>query len=63
MSSNKLVEYIDSLNSEYVGASIFTNWKRLNDNIADAVNQQYRPGEQVAREWTDYDLMAKLGEI
>jgi hypothetical protein len=57
MSSNKLVEYVESLNSEYVGASIFTNWKRLNDNILDAVNQQYRPGEQFTRQGMYFAVM------
>jgi hypothetical protein len=53
----QLVEYIESLNSEYLGASIFTNWKRLNDNITDAVNQQYRPGEQFTRQGMYFAVM------
>lgn len=53
----KLIEYVEQLNSTYTSASIYTNWKRLNDNIADAVNQQYRPGEQFTRQGMYFAVM------
>lgn len=63
MSSNlstkekKVLEYVDGLGEEYTASPVYNNWKRLNDNIMDAVAQQYRPGEQLTRQGMYFAVM------
>lgn len=63
MSSNlsakqiKVIDYIEGLNMAYTVSPIYQNWQRLNDNIIDASNQQYRPGEQLTRQGMYFGIM------
>lgn len=52
-----VVEYVETLNSTYSTSPIYQNWQRLNDNILDAANQQYRPGEQLTRQGMYFAVM------
>lgn len=60
MSSDKskaIVEYIENAFNEYTGSTVYTNWKILCDNIVDASEQKYRPGEQLTRQGMYYGVM------
>lgn len=45
----EIVEFIEGKFDEYRRATWFQNWKLLCENIRDAVNMQWRPGEQMTR--------------
>lgn len=52
-----VVEYIEGLNSSYTSSPVYCNWQKLCDNIMDAANQQYRPGEQLTRQGMYFGVM------
>jgi hypothetical protein len=45
----EIVEFIENKFEEYRRASFFQNWKLLCENIRDAVDMRWRPGEQMTR--------------
>jgi hypothetical protein len=61
MSSNsrnqEIVELIDHRFQEYLNSSFFGNWKLLCENIRDAIDQRYRPGEQMTRQGMYWAVM------
>lgn len=52
-----IVEHIDNAFAAYTGSSVYSNWKMLCDNINDAAEQRYRPGEQLTRQGMYYGIM------
>lgn len=60
MSSNRnqeIVEFIDHRFNEYLNSQFFAGWKLLCENIRDAIDQQYRPGEQMTRQGMYWAVM------
>lgn len=45
----EITEYIENRFEEYKGSSFYQNWKLLCENIRDAVDMRWRPGEQLTR--------------
>lgn len=52
-----LVEYVDQQFAEYTNSTAYSNWKLLCDNVMDAAEQRYRPGEQLTRQGMYWAVM------
>jgi hypothetical protein len=60
MSGNRnqdIVAFIDNRFQGYLGSTFFQNWKLLCENIRDAIDQRYRPGEQMTRQGMYWAVM------
>lgn len=55
--NQEIVEFIDHRFQEYLNSGFFANWKLLCENIRDAVEQRYRPGEQMTRQGMYWAVM------
>lgn len=53
----EVIEYIDRCFGEYTTSHIYQNWKLLCENILDAIDQKYRPGEQLTRQGMYFAVM------
>lgn len=53
----EIVEFIEHRFKEFVGSAYFQNFKILAENIRDAVEQKYRPGEQLTRQGMYWAVM------
>lgn len=54
---NAIIEFIDQQFGEYTNSAVYSNWRLLCDNVIDACEQRYRPGEQLTRQGMYWAVM------